>query len=206
MKIFGFVMNSFLLGIGLSMDVFSVSLANGLNEPEMRRTRMFGVAGTFAGFHGIMPLTGWACIHAVAKAFAAFKYYIPWIALVLLIYIGGKMLIEGVRATRNEKKEAEYETAAESDKRNKLTAGNLMVQGIGTSIDAMSVGCSIAECGFLKATLSALIIAVITFVICFFGIAIGKKCGTKLAGKASIFGGIILVAIGIQIWAKGVLL
>ena len=143
MKIFGFVMNSFLLGIGLSMDVFSVSLANGLNEPEMRRTRMFGVAGTFAPSHGIMPLTGWACIHAVAKAFAAFKYYIPWIALVLLIYIGGKMLIEGVRATRNEKKEAEYETAAESDKRNKLTAGNLMVQGIGTSIDAMSVGCSI---------------------------------------------------------------
>lgn len=89
--------NSVLLGVGLAMDAFSVSLANGLNEPHMSRRRMLGIAGMFAAFQALMPMTGWVCVHTIVQYFRAFEKLIPWIALALLGFIGGKMLIEGIR-------------------------------------------------------------------------------------------------------------
>ena len=189
-----FVFNSVLLGVGLAMDAFSVSLANGLNEPEMRRRRMCLMAGTFACYQYAMPMIGWLCVHTIAERFEAFQKFIPWIALALLGYIGGKMLIEGIRGG---------EEAEETDV--KVSFGELMVQGVATSIDALSVGFAIADYSVGMALICGLIIAIVTFVICIVGLSIGKKAGSHLAGKASILGGVILIAIGIEIFAKAFL-
>ena len=83
-----FVLNSILFGIGLAMDAFSVSIANGLNEPEMPVSRGLVIAGTFAVFQTVMPLLGWFCIHSIEETFQAFQPWIPWIALGLLVFIG----------------------------------------------------------------------------------------------------------------------
>lgn len=185
---FVFVVNSVLLGVGLAMDAFSVSLANGLNEPKMKLPRMSAIAGVFAIYQAVMPLTGWVCVHTVVQYFKAFEKFIPYIALALLSYIGGKMLIEGIRG------------GEESGESKKLTFGILMVQGIATSIDALSVGFTIADYGFWMALAAALIIALVTFIICMSGLIIGKKFGTRLSGKASIIGGVILILIGLEIF------
>ena len=187
-----FFINSTLLGVGLAMDAFSVSLANGLNEPSMKRMKMCGVAGVFALFQAAMPMIGWICVHTIVNKFKVFEKFIPWIALVLLLFIGGKMLIEGIR--NND----------EDDEMQKLGIGELLVQGVATSIDALSVGFTISEYGLVMALVCALIIAVVTFVICMFGLVIGKKFGTKFSNKAAIFGGIILIGIGLEIFITGV--
>ncbi len=185
---FMFFFNSILLGVGLAMDAFSVSLANGLHEPNMKAGKMGLIAGVFAIFQGLMPLIGWVCIHTVLQYFQAFEGLIPWIALILLSFIGGKMLMDALKG------------CDEEDCVRELTIGTLLVQGIATSIDALSVGFTIADYDLLAAILAAVMIAAVTFVICFAGIAVGKKVGTRLAGKAGIFGGILLVFIGIEIF------
>lgn len=184
-----FFFTSILLGVGLAMDAFSVSLANGLNEPTMRKRKMCGVAGVFAGFQFAMPLAGWFCVSTIAHLFKVFEKFIPWIALILLVYIGGSMLIDGI------KHKDEDEAPAVG-----LTA--LLVQGVATSIDALSVGFTIANYNFFEATCAALIIGIVTFIICFAGLYIGKKAGTKLASKAGILGGAILIFIGLEIFIK----
>lgn len=189
-----FFINAVLFGVGLAMDAFSVSMANGLNEPNMKRSKTLGIAGTFAGFQILMPLIGWICVHTIASIFTSFQKFIPWIALILLLYIGGKMLIEGIK-NRNG---SEEEKAA-------VGVGALLVQGVATSIDALSVGFTIAEYKLNEALIEALIIGVVTFFICVAGLFIGKKFGTKLAGKASIFGGVILIGIGIEIFVSGLM-
>lgn len=187
-----FFMNSILFGVGLAMDAFSVSLANGLQEPKMRPGRMCEIAGTFAVFQILMPLIGWFCVRTAAERFAAFHRLIPWIALILLLYIGGKMLLEGIRG------------GEEQEDAPVLTRAGLMLQGIATSIDALSVGFTIADYSWQEALAEALIIGVVTFGICIAGLKIGKRFGMKLAGKASILGGVILIAIGLEIFLKGV--
>ena len=186
---FGFVFNSVLLGVGLAMDAFSVSLANGLHEPRMGRGRMCGIAGVFAFFQALMPMLGWVCVHTVVEHFRSFERLIPWIALVLLVFIGGKMLWEGLHDSGDE----EAESAG-------VGPGALLVQGVATSIDALSVGFTIAEYAFFQALASALIIAAVTFVICMGGLVIGRKAGTALSGRAGVLGGFILIFIGVEIF------
>lgn len=188
-----FFLNSILLGVGLAMDAFSVSLANGLNEPKMKLPRMCMIAGIFGGFQAVMPMIGWVCVHTVLNYFKVFEKFIPFIALILLGFIGGKMLIEGIKAKDDE------------EEKPKSTFKYLMVMGVATSIDALSVGFTIAEYKVLQAIICAAIIAVVTFIICVAGIVIGKKVGTKLSNKAQIFGGIILIAIGIEIFISGII-
>lgn len=189
---FVFIFNSILLGVGLAMDAFSVSLANGLNEQGMRKGKVFGIAGVFAFFQGLMPLLGWVCIHSILSYFQAFEKFIPWIALTLLVLIGGKMLLDGIFHKEGEEKKT-------------LGLWGLLLQGIATSIDALSVGFTIAEYDIKMALVSVLLIALVTFAICLCGIEIGKKFGTKLSNKATIFGGIILIAIGIEIFITGLI-
>jgi putative Mn2+ efflux pump MntP len=184
------IANSILLGLGLAMDAFSVSLVHGMNEPSMTRRRKLAVSGTFAGFQFAMPVIGWLCVTLVEQAFVAFQRYIPWIAMILLSWIGGKMLWEGLRGRGTPDREA--------------TSGSLLMQGIATSIDALSVGFTIADSSWPAALTEALIIGAVTFAICLAGLRIGKFFGTKLAGKASILGGVILIAIGLEIFLKGV--
>ena len=99
---FTFFFNNILLGIGLAMDAFSVSLANGLNEPQMKKSKIIGVAGLFAIFQGLMPLIGWICVHTIVQYFSWFEKLIPWIALILLCYIGGKMLYDSIKNKEGE--------------------------------------------------------------------------------------------------------
>lgn len=187
---FVFFFNSILLGVGLAMDAFSVSLANGLHEPKMARQKMCAVAGVFAVFQALMPLLGWLCVHTIVQYFRAFERFIPWIALALLGWIGGKMLLEGLRGEESPEESGGVGLSA------------LLVQGVATSIDALSVGFTIAEYDGVMALACALIIALVTFVICLGGLAIGKKFGTHLAGKAGIMGGVILIFIGLEIFVS----
>ncbi len=189
---FVFFFNSIMLGAGLAMDAFSVSMANGLSEPTMSRRKMYIVAGTFGVFQALMPLLGWICIHTIVQCFKAFEAFIPWIALILLLFIGGKMLLDGIK-----KKE-------ESGEKTKLGATALLLQGVATSIDALSVGFTIAEYDLFMALCCAVIIAVVTFMICMLGLLIGRRFGTALSNKAQIFGGLILIFIGIEIFITGV--
>lgn len=192
---FSFFFNSILIGIGLAMDAFSVSLANGLNEPDMSKKKLFGCAGIFGAFQGLMPLIGWFCVHNLAVFFEGFSKFIPWIALALLGYIGGKMLCEGIKEHK-----CKSEGGTECPIPQKLGLAALMVQGIATSIDALSVGFTISDYVTIQAVVCALIIAALTFVICTAGIFLGKKFGTALAGKSAIFGGAILIFIGLEIF------
>ena len=187
-----FYLNAIAFGIGLAMDAFCVSMANGLNEPHMKKSKSVTIAGTFGFFQIAMPLIGWLCIHTIAETFTGFQAFIPWIALILLLYIGGKMLISGIR-----NRDAGAEEAT------KTGAAALLIQGIATSIDALSVGFTIADYSFAEALVEAVIIGIVTFAICMGGLKIGKTFGTKLAGKASILGGAILIAIGVEIFIKG---
>ncbi len=193
---FMFFLVSVSLGVGLAMDAFSVSMANGLNEPKMKRGKMLGIAGVFAGFQGLMPLIGWFCVHTLLQYFRVFQPFIPWIALILLAFVGGKMLFDGMHGECEEGAECEAQ---------KLRLGILLVQGIATSIDALSVGFTIAEYNVFMAISAAIIIAIVTLFICLVGLVIGKKFGTKLSNKAQIFGGVILILIGIEIFVSGVL-
>ena len=189
---FLFFMNSALLGVGLAMDAFSVSLANGMNEKKMKKSRMAYIAGVYAFFQFLMPMVGWICVHTIVQLFGQFQKCIPWNALILLLYIGGSMIWESVKG------EEEIEEVK------KLSFSVLMLQGIATSIDALSVGFTIADYGFVMALVCSIIIAVVTFAICETGLYLGKTLGTKLAGKADVLGGVILTGIGIEIFVKGV--
>ncbi len=183
-----FFATSILLGAGLAMDAFSVSLANGLNEPTMRTRKICGIAGIFAFFQALMPMIGWLCIHTIVEKFQACEFLIPWIALALLGFIGGKMLWEGI-TSRGEESEPV-----------RVGFAGLLLQGVATSIDALSVGFTIAEYDWFAALVCAAVIALVTFILCLVGVLIGKKVGTKLSGVAGIIGGAILIFIGLEIF------
>ena len=194
------------LGAGLAMDAFSMSLADGLHEPAMRRRRICLLAGVFAFFQFAMPMIGWFCVHTAASYFDAIQPFIPFVALALLLFIGGKMLWEGVRPCKCEDRElpsGEVVTVCECPV-TYLGFGALIVQGVATSIDALSVGFTIANYNALQSLVACLVIGVLTFAICAVGVIIGKKFGTKLERKASVFGGAILILIGIKILLEGV--
>ncbi len=210
---FAFYLNSALLGLGLSMDAFSVSLANGLSEPNMPKKRIFLISGTFAFFQALMPLLGWFLVSSLVDAFNFIKPFIPYAALVLLAFISGKMIIDGVKKPKESNKNANPEVLISDEnaetpvsaKGTTLSLGALLLQGIATSIDALSVGFTIDGYEFLPALVCALIIATVTLIICTAGVFIGKRFGTKLADKSQILGGVILIAIGIEIFIKGLI-
>ena len=189
-----FFLNSIMLGVGLAMDAFSVSLANGLEEPDMRPAKMCGIAAVFGIFQALMPLAGWTGVHTVVKIFNSFSSIVPWIALILLGYIGVKMLLEGIK----------NKNGSGDQPQKKLTVSILFFQGIATSIDALSVGFTIADYGILMAILCSLIIAVVTFIICMAGLELGKRFGVALSDKASVLGGVILIVIGVEIFITGI--
>ncbi|MGN0345126.1 MAG: manganese efflux pump MntP family protein [Lachnospiraceae bacterium] len=182
------VLQSIALGVALAMDAFSVSMANGLNDLGMKKKKMCVIAGTFAGFQFAMPMIGWFCVTTIKEIFSMFEKFIPWIALILLLFIGGKMLLDGIRGG-----------ADDEEGSGELGVKLLIVQGIATSIDALSTGFTTSAYSVFQAFISSLIIAVVTFVICIAGVKIGKKFGVKLAGKAQILGGVILILIGLKI-------
>lgn len=182
------IIELFLLAVGLSMDAFAVSIANGLSKKNINGRWIFSIALCFGVFQGAMPIAGFVLGSAFSKYITSLDHIF---ALVLLGYIGGKMLYDGIK--NNEE---------ESGSGN-LTVGELLVQGVATSIDALAVGISLAA---LKVNIvtSALFICCITFCFGIAGVIIGKKFGDKLSNKAQILGGLILVGIGLKIFIEHV--
>ncbi len=192
---FTFFLNSILLGLGLTMDAFSVSIADGLNEPDMRKRKMLSIAGCFAFFQFAMPMIGWICVHTIVEKFSSFRYAIPWVALLLLGYIGGSMIYDNLKKN---KEEAQSEVKV-------LRFWPLIVQGIATSIDALSVGFTIAEYTWEFALVASIIIAVVTISFCLVGLFFGRKVGTKFTKRAELFGGLILIGIGLEIFISNMI-
>ena len=138
---FMFFFEAVLIGIALAMDAFSVSLANGLNEPGMPKPKMLGVAGMFALFQAAMPLIGWICVKTIVETFGFLEGLLPWITLEVLGFIGAKMLIDSLHPDCDEERAA----AGECSMTKPLAFGALVVQAIATSIDALSAGFTISD-------------------------------------------------------------
>lgn len=214
-----FFVNSILLGVGLAMDAFSVSVTNGIVEPDMKNSRRSLIAGTYAFFQFIMPVIGWIAVHTIIGYFNAFEKFTPVIALILLLFIGIKMIVEAVKDRMSEgtpdavtNSEPGDQAGANFDSTSDaksgaavLTTRMLIIQGIATSIDALSVGVTFAEYDLVMALIASLIIAVVTYGICIVGLHIGRKVGERFSDKASIIGGCILIFIGLEIFFRGVI-
>ena len=167
-----FILTALALGVALAMDAFSVSVVNGLNEPNMRKRKFVLIPLVFAIFQFLMPLIGYICVHTLAEKFEAFAKAAPFIGFALLLLIGTKMIIEGALKKENE---------------STITSiPMLLIQGIATSIDALSVGFAIENYTYLEAIISCIIIGLLTFIICIIGVIIGKRIGDKLNNKATI--------------------
>ncbi len=185
-----FLINSVLLGAALAMDAFSVSLVDGLHESRMRLSRQCKVAGVFGFFQALMPMLGWICVRVLLSLFHQLQPYLPWIACALLSFLGIRMILEGIKGNPEEQS---------------LSHATLLVQGVATSIDALSVGFTIGTYPFPQALVCVLIIGAVTFLICLFGLQIGRKAGEHLADRATAAGGIILIVIGVEILLKAIL-
>lgn len=221
---FQFLFTSIVLGIGLAMDACAVSMANGFAEPKMKLRKVILIALMFGIFQGVMPLIGYFIGYTII---GYIEKYIPWIALLLLGFLGGKMLFDAVKdhekdkesckncsdeSLSSEKENIEDKSQSDNNKENNnqantqdLTFKGLFLQAIATSIDALSVGITIADYTILKAIICASIVAVVTFGISFGSVFLGKKFGTKFGRKAEIFGGIVLILIGIEIFITGII-
>lgn len=176
-----------LLSAGLAMDAFAVSVTNGMVKKNVNKLWAIGIALTFGLFQGVMPAIGYALGMKFTNYITKFDHYI---ALILLGFIGGKMIID---AFKHDDEKVEKNAT--------LTLGELMVQGVATSIDALAVGVSFAAMNVNIVTACAYIF-IITFVLSFIAVFIGKKFGTLLNNKAEIIGGIILVGIGVKIFIE----
>ena len=209
MFLVSFVINSVLLGVGLAMDAFSVSIANGLHNPSMKSREKAKIAGVFAGFQFIMPVFGWLFVCFLLESFIMFQKWIPWIALILLLYIGGKMVYEGFSKDSKEdyeKADDEFKKKTNRGDTGSVSNSDLVIQGIATSIDALSAGFTMSNYTVSMALSGSLIIAVVTYIICKIGLKIGIKVGNDFSKKASVFGGCILIFIGVKIIVTSIFL
>ena len=186
-----FILNSILLGVGLAMDAVSVSVANGLEDPGMSRKKSFGIAGTFAFFQWLMPMLGWFFVTFLLSLFRVIAPFLPFVSLALLLYIGGKLALEGIRGNSEETPDSGIGLKA------------LLLQGIATSIDALSVGFTLASYRAAEALLSSILIALTTFFLCLGALHAGKQAGAILNRQAKILGGLILIVIGARIFIAG---
>lgn len=184
------IITSILLGLGLAMDAAAVSMANGLNYKDIKINKILLMALFFGVFQGAMPLIGYFMGSAILTKI---EWIIPWVALIILSIIGIKMIIDGTK----------HDCGCNCNP-TPLTIYTILIQAIATSIDALSVGFTISNYSILEAIVSAFIIMVVTFAICVGAVYIGKKFGCKLGKHAVIFGGTILILIGLEIFITGI--
>lgn len=196
MNTFLWIITAIGLGAGLAMDACAVSMSNGLANPKMKISKICLIAGFFGVFQILMPIIGYLSVtllsNALGESFTTiFSYLVPWIALTLLLILGIKMIVEGIKEGKHKEEKVEEKV---------LTFGTLLVQAIATSIDALSVGVIYGNVNHFKAYITFLIVGIVTFFISFASVFIGKKFGTIFENKATIAGGIILCAIGLEIF------
>ena len=184
------VSDIFLIGIGLSMDAFAVSMCQGLSMQSLRLRAAFRIALFFGVFQALMPLLGFA----LGSTFAYLITIGPWIAFGLLLIIGGKMLFDGIR-----NKQEETSSAA-------ATIGKLLMLAVATSIDAFAVGVSFSMqdgivwlSGGFSIFAAIAIIGTTTFLLSLLGVWLGNRFGLKYHRAATFLGGAVLVLIGIKI-------
>lgn len=173
-----------LVGIGLAMDAFSVSVTEGIILKKPRLLDVLKISLYFGGFQFIMPCIGYLLGSAFAEYITAFDHII---AFVLLGFIGGKMIYEAI----SEKDE-------DSDIKNPLSFKTLILLAIATSIDALAVGVTFATI-YVPIIFASAIIGIVTYIISATGVYIGSKFGNLLGKKAEILGGLVLIGIGIKI-------
>lgn len=217
-----FIIASILLGVGLAVDAFAISIANGISKPDAKCRYVMKVTAVYAFFQFAMPMMGWVMVHEAAKALRVFNKLVPWIALVLLAFLGGRMILEGIRCGKSRAevcsdsgmvkvsdtevcRMSELSEVSETNQAN-LTGMTLLIQGVATSIDALSTGFTISSYDAEAAIVCSSIIAAVTWIMCFIGMRIGAKVGEMFSAHAAIVGGVILVIIGIEVFAKDVLL
>ena len=186
----------FLLAIGLAMDAFAVSIGNGLSMKKQNPKAAFAIAFSFGLFQALMPTLGYFLGSAFEAVIRQFDHFI---ALIFLGFIGGKMIFDGIKELIADKK-GETEELPEF----KLSFGKLLIQAIATSIDALIVGVSFAALPDVNIWTAVLLIGAVTFAISLAGVFSGKKFGQLLGSKAEIFGGIILVGIGLKVFIEHV--
>ena len=172
-----FIINSILLGFGLAMDAFTVTIANTISVTNLKKSKIYFMSIMFGFFQFLMPVIGYVIVRYISIKISYISNIIHIIAFILLLIIGIKMIYESI----SNKIDSDIESTSD------ISIITLIIQAIATSIDAMSTG---------------FIIAIVTFILCIVGAAIGKKFGLLLAKKAKIYGGIILILIGLKILFK----
>lgn len=181
------ILSLILTAIGLSMDAFAVSLTTGLKTSKEERNKIALKAGIyFGGFQALMPLIGWALGVKFTKYIENIDH---WIAFILLAIIGGKMIVDGLKAEDDDEIEDLH-----SNKK-------FLILAVATSIDALAVGVSFAFLG-INIIESVIIIGLVTFILSVIAVYIGKILGERLKNKSGIIGGVILILIGLQILAE----
>ena len=183
-----------LLAIGLAMDAFAVSIGNGLSMKKQNPKAALAIAFSFGLFQALMPTLGYFLGSAFEDIIRQFDHFI---ALIFLGFIGGKMIFDGIKELIADKK-GETEELPEF----RLTFGKLLIQAIATSIDALIVGVSFAALPDVNIWTAVLLIGAVTFAISLIGVFSGKKFGQLLGSKAEIFGGVILVGIGLKVFIE----
>lgn len=172
-----------LIGLALAMDAFAVSIAGGIIEKKKMIKHAFFASFMFGFFQMLMPIIGWALGFKFREAIVSFDH---WVAFCLLVAIGAKMIYEGFKIEEVEEKALSFTVSA------------VLVLSIATSIDALAAGLSFA-CLDVAIFTPAAIIGIITFFTCLLGFAIGAKFGHLFENKVEIFGGVILILIGLKI-------
>ena len=195
------ITSGILLGFGLTMDAAAVSMANGLEEPCMKERKHIFIAFMYGLFQAFMPFIGYLFGSTIYKNVPQIEKYhlIPIIALVILGFLGTKMIIDAIKEGKNEKEEEEQ------IKGKTLTFKLIFIQAIATSIDALSTGLTFSDYALSEALVVISLIALVTFVVCYISVNIGKKFGIKLGNKALIVGGVILILIGLEIFITGMI-
>lgn len=179
------ILNALLLGSGLAMDASAVGMANGLIEPKMRKRKLILIATFFGVFQGLMPLLGYAFGYLFANLITSI---VPYLALIILSILGIKMFIEGFKK--------------EEEKQEPISIKGILLQAIATSIDAFAVGVLYVATPFGESILTFIIITVTTFLFVVIAIILGKTIGNKLSQSALIFGGVVLILVGIKIFIE----
>ncbi|MEG1426214.1 MAG: manganese efflux pump MntP family protein [Oscillospiraceae bacterium] len=180
------ILQLILISVGLAMDAFAVSVCRGLKMEKMNYPQAAAIALCFGGFQALMPFLGWAVGIQFEQYITKFDH---WIAFLLLAFIGGKMIWEALKG-------GEEDCCPGNDS---LHLKELLLMGIATSIDALAVGITFALLPDTNIALSVAFIGIITFALSFVGVIIGNKFGSRFKRRAELFGGAVLILIGIKI-------
>lgn len=203
------------IGIALSMDACAVGMTNGMTDSKMPWKKTLLVAGFFGFFQFLMPLIGYFVTGIIANAFlGTFQKISAWVSFALLAFLGGKMLVDCIRGWVVAKKtpkevvcdiHSDSPACREEVRTGSVTVGKLFLQAIATSIDALAVGVTLQMAQISAGGLSlgvwgsTLLIGCTTFLLSVCAVYIGKAIGDKLADKATLLGGLVLIAIGVKI-------